>query len=174
MYPTRNQHWKIIWRVPKHEICWVNFLSTFAVLDDAPISNNSTLLVLWFRIWHILDEADRQNRQDSTIIKKRHSSSRIGTHIWEHLEDFRGDGKDAAGVHLISQLCSCRSVPLGGEQKWGSITAARQRHPTGKHKGRVKDRLLEIQKSTRSVIMYFMYIISMHELFANCWVVNEI
>lgn len=53
----------------------------------------------------------------------------LGTHIWEHFEDLVGDGKDSIGVHLVPQLGPCRSVPLGGEQKGRSITAARQRHP---------------------------------------------
>ena len=54
--PSHKEHWRIMLCIPKHKICWVNFLSTFAVLDDAAISNNSTFLVLWFGIRHVLEE----------------------------------------------------------------------------------------------------------------------
>lgn len=91
-----------------------------------------------------------------------YASISIWTHIWKHLEDLSGDGKDTTGVHLISQLCSCRSVPLGGEQKGRSITAARQRHPSGKHQGKVRDRLKyrnQQQALLLYVLLYYKYVL---------------
>lgn len=61
-------------------------------------------------------------------------TERRRTHIGEHLEDLGGDGKDAAGVHLVPQLGAGGGVPLGGEQKGRSVAAARQRHPSGEQR----------------------------------------
>ena len=78
---------------------------------------------------------DNQIDIDMRLSSTETMSDAASTHIWEHFEDFGGDGKDPAGVHLVPQLGPCGSVPLGGEQKGGSVTASRQRHPSGRHRG---------------------------------------
>lgn len=85
------------------------------------------------------------------------------THIWKHLEDLRGDGKDTAGIHLVPQFGPCRRVLLGGEQKGRSVTAASQRHPSGGHQREEgisllgKDFHSRITSKTRLALVWWWY-----------------
>lgn len=52
----------IISCIPENKIGWIDFLSTFGVLDDTSISNDSTFFELGFGIWHILDFRNKVKR----------------------------------------------------------------------------------------------------------------
>lgn len=52
-------------------------------------------------------------------------------HLGKHAENLLVDVVDAAGIHLVLELCPQGSVLLGGEEEGGGIAAPGQSGPVG-------------------------------------------
>lgn len=55
----------------------------------------------------------------------------LGTYLGKHLEDLMIDVEEAAGHHLIPEICLNWSVLLGGEEKARGVAALGQSGPAG-------------------------------------------
>lgn len=55
-------------------------------------------------------------------------------HLGKHAEDLLVDVVDAAGVHLVLELCPQGRVLLGGEEEGGGVAASGQSGPVSRRK----------------------------------------